>query len=619
MKKTLTLCLFIFTLVSTHAQITKELIVAGVAENIENAMLAGDQISFNGPSSQSNLHLKITSDKGNKTFHACVDPIINANGHYSFERIIKVKENSKITFEGELEVFVWMETIFGNKLWTKVTRTKDNITDPITLDHYNHEKDERYAALNTFRITCSGIPYDADLKAKLKANNNDEFVNADREDFHIYLKNKGDAKWKIDELNKTGAKTKTSVKALVQNTGVLDLKKTIVLRVELTTKNGNILWDEIEVEAQAMSTPIWGVNYKIIETTESEEEETEVEETEEVPPVDETNNDEKVEEINTAAEVEETERVNVSTDKVNVNTVTAKTIDLTTKTPKAFCTEMTKGDTVITVSGSSICVNSPKPAGSKAKTATLGADCNFEVGGVVFPIKSNETIMYNLANGALLQGVLRANVTYTTTIGDIVLKEGSIVVFKADKLIGGSLAENATLKIGNTTLECTPNGALDNDIRFDNKGRLMECTIANDLEWKTDIALTFPKMSRLKFKNERLDKVVSIATTSFVLNGKTVNVQGHKITSAYAFNSDGQLEMVISGSSNTIDIEGQSVPIEEGSKITLAIEEGYTVIAKVFAAETVTIKVYKGKSVKETTVKAGKKIVIENGIVVKAG
>lgn len=612
MKKTLTLCLFIFTLISTQAQITKELMVTGVAETTEKGILPGDQISFNGPSTKSNLHLQITSDKGKKVFHACVDPMIDANGHYNFERIVKVKENSKITFEGELEIFVWMETIFGNILWTKVNRTKDNVTDPIALDNYNHTKDDRYEPVNMFRINCAGIPYDKDLKAEIKANN-DVFDDIDREDVHIYMKNKGDTEWKVDELNKTGQMSRTRVSALVENTGVIDLTKTIIVRVEYTTENGNMLWDEIEVEAQALSTQIWAKNYVILEQDEAPAEETEetppVEETEEAPPVEETEETPPIEEsTNTPVETPITEEV-----------TTPKGIDLTTKTPSALCAKMTKGDTVITVSGSSICVNSLKPAGSKAKTAILGADCNFEVGGVVFPIKSNETIMYNLANGALLQGVLRSNMTYSSSAGDIVLKEGSIVIFKGKKVIGGSLAENATLKIGNTTLECAPNGALDNDIRFDNNGKLLGCTIANELVWKTDVELTFPKMSNLLFRNERLRKVVVASPTSFVLNGKTINVKGDKTAGAYKFNTDGELESVLAAGSNSINVEGQKVEIKEGSMIEFTNEGGTTVIRKVLVATTVTVKVYKGDSSKEKTVKAGKKIVFENGKVVKAG
>ncbi len=61
MKKALAICLFIVTIINTQAQIRKELKITGVSDNIEKSFLPGDQISFNGPSTQSNLHVKITN------------------------------------------------------------------------------------------------------------------------------------------------------------------------------------------------------------------------------------------------------------------------------------------------------------------------------------------------------------------------------------------------------------------------------------------------------------------------------------------------------------------------------------------------------------------------------
>ena len=80
------------------------------------------------------------------------------------------------------------------------------------------------------------IERDNELKEKVKSNG-DNWTKRARTDFHYYLKNEGDAEWKVDAQVKLGMLTNgLEVDAKIENTNGLDIKKNMVIRIEVTTE-----------------------------------------------------------------------------------------------------------------------------------------------------------------------------------------------------------------------------------------------------------------------------------------------------------------------------------------------------------------------------------------------
>lgn len=193
------------------------------------------------------------------------------------------------------------------------------------------------------------------------------------------------------------------------------------------------------------------------------------------------------------------------------------------------------------------------------------------------------------------------------------------MAFSKDIVIGASLAKPTNLTIGGTTITCIANENAPFDVRFDNQGRLQDCTIEQEMKWSNGVELTFPAKSRLIFKSGNMNKVICYETSAFDLNGKSIQVKADNVSGAYEFNSKNELEKVNAAAGNAVEIEGQSIPVQEGEQIIFALSDGTYSIEKFIAGAEVTVNVYKKDKKKEVVVKAGKKIVIKDGKVVKAG
>jgi hypothetical protein len=640
MKKLATLFSIVLGLNLGFTQETVNITINGISPETEKSIIPGDQVSFfefeKGGYAR-NVIVKVKTSKGTKRIFGSFDVKPDGNGHYTFSETIEIKESSNVTFNSDIKLLISMPTIFGNAVWTEVIRTKETLTDPIVLDRYSEKAGTDLEPRKRLNVNFSAIAYDDKLKNKVNQQD-DSWRETKKEDFHFYLKNEGDEAWKIDQVMKYGTKSGYTVSASLPYNDELDLNKMIVMRVEVTTVKKNILWDEVSFKARGMTEVFFGNNYQVVdhEVTEGPEETGTIgsdgydsdddNPTIDPPTVDESDADPVVESTTeNGTESNSTETGIVSSGTITTTTTTIGTIDnggatdLTTKTTEATCAKLNPGDSLVTVNGSKVCIRGFKGEGAKAMVGTLALDCNFEINGTIFPIKGNEKIKCNKADGKLVEGTLRANTTFNSSAGVINLREGSVVKFQGEKLIGGSLAENASIEVGGKTVVCAPNQALEYDIRFDVQGRYVEGTLANPLLWGTNTSFTFPEMSRLVYKNGVISKVICQKESSFDLNGKTINVLNHNALGAYEFSAKGELTEVNSAAGNMVVIEDQSVPVKEGTKIKFELVDGTYQITKFFAASQVTLNVYKGKSTKSVTVKAGKKVVLKDGKVVKAG
>ncbi len=638
MKKLIGLVICLVSINSLFAQDAVDLNIVGFTPEVEGSILPGDRVFYslfeNGESSR-NVIVKLMAPSGTKRYFGSADIAKDANGHYDFDVKVSIKETSKVKFEGDIVLLISMPTIFGNSVWTKITRTRETLTDPITLDQYTEKADQDYPPRKRLAINCSAIAYDNELKKEV-TDNGDTWKNRDKEDYHFFLKNVGDQNWKIDQKMQYGKKSGGDVNASLPYNDELDLDRKIVLRIEITTELGNILWNEVEIESRGLSRFYFGRNY--LKAGEEVEEETgNGSSNEDVPDtnnnttetVDTQDNSSSVNNIDqkggnteTANKVDNTETSNKVDNSGTSNTTLIKegASDLTTKTLSAKCATMNAGDSLVNVNGSNVCIQGFKAQGTKSMVGVLALDCNFEIAGTIYPIKGNESITCNKADGKLIEGVLRANTVFNSSVGDVTLKEGTIVKFKGDKLIGASLAENSTITVNGSSFECTANASQDFDIRFDVQGKLVEFTTANLINYTAnDLSLQFPAKSRLVYKSGQLNKVFTTATSAFSFGENTINVAASTKGASYTFSDGINLKEVSAGTGNSVSIEGKAISVKEGSIIKFDINAGATEIVKFFVANEITINVYKGKSAKETKVKAGKKVVLENGVVVKAG
>ena len=634
MKKiVLLICSDIISLASL-AQKSAEVNITGIDSKIERNILPGDVISYwtgDDGTPYQNIRVRVTTEDGNEVFHTALDATPDDNGHYTINHKVLITESSRIKLEGELELLIYVETIFGNYIWTEINRNMSNISEPIVLDKYSKQQGRSTPAQKAIKLEYYFIAEDKALKEKVLAHD-DNWEDRKISDFRFMLKNVGDKDWKINEVFETGQNVmRRSVKVSIPFDDVcpIDLSKKIVLRVEMQTTKGNLLWEEAELDARGLKKTYYSKYYDIVESGK-------VDETGSVVNEDlnsngnafNGDNTEKIDQNNQNNNILNSEKPEID-DEIKSNQIIKEeisvkpgqigAIDLTTRTDIAVCDKMEQGDTLINVNGSKVCVKAFRPQGAKAMVGTLAMDCNFEIKGTVFPIQGNKTIICNKADGKLVEGVLRENTVYSSSVGKIVLKKGSVVKFLGDQLIGGTLAENATLTIDGKTIKCAVNPKLEQDIRFDVQGRLVDCTLSEKLDWNAKVALYFPEMSRLVFKNGSLHKVYCASNSSFELNGKTLTVKGDNNETSYEFSSDNELTEITSGEANQVEIEKSLVDIQEGTTVSFEVSNNLLAISKFYVAKDININVYKGSSAKSVDVKMGKKVVLKDGVVIKAG
>jgi hypothetical protein len=641
MKTLFTLLLSLITIQFVSAQEKAELTIAGISPETEKAIIPGDRVSYfayeDGGSSR-NIIVKVITDAGKRRFFGSVDAKPDATGHYNFSGKVEIKESSKLSFDKDMEILVSMPTIFGNEVWTKVNRSRANLSDPIILDKYSEKVDkEDWAPRKRLNPSFSAITYEEEIKKKV-TDNGDDWTKRKREDFHFFIKNKGDQAWKIDYVADKGMLTNgTQLQAFIPYNDELDLDRMIVMRVELTTEKGNLLWNEVEIESRGLTQVVFGENYTIVSDETA---------TPDIPDATSDNNttdngtsntsttntssgtSDRGTDQNSGSSINTTstgqigngQTTTLSSDVTTATVANGAATDLTTKTVKATCATLAAGDSLVNMNGSIVCINGIKAKGTKSMTGKLALDVNIEIDGTVFPLKGGSVVTFSKSDGSLVEGILRADVTHKTSVGEVTFKEGKMAKFQSNKLIGGSLAGVQDITVNETSMSCVPNTATDFDLRFDVQGRLVEFTSGKAVDWTaSDLNLKFPEMSRMVFKGGELYKVMCPTETSFSLNGRTINVSKSTKSSAYEFSKGSQLTEVTSGAGNTMEIQGQSIPVEDGSAIKFNNEGGKTIVERFNAGASVTLKVTKGKGEKETTVKSGKKIVLKNGVVVKAG
>ena len=284
--------------------------------------------------------------------------------------------------------------------------------------------------------------------------------------------------------------------------------------------------------------------------------------------------------------------------------------DLITKTLSAKCAVMQKGDTLIVINGTSVCLKNIKPAGSRAKVGTLAMDCNFEVGENIFPLKAGSQVKFKIKDGSLLLGTLRADVKVTTRAGVFTIKGGTRFTVNGIHFTSGQLQANATIEINGIPTEISTDRTINRDIRFDGNGHFVSATLVNESKHNAIIDFTFPPLSRVVYRKGKLKKVFAPINTNFELNGQIITAKGSANPAAFEFDKENNLTSITAGPNNVVSVNGQEVKVKDGGEIRFErIMSTYRVV-KFYAAENVTINMNKGGTVEAVSFKAGKKILL---------
>ena len=269
MKNVLTVLILIFS-ISVLGQ-THELKIDGIAADVENSLLKGDMISYygnygtNGKYQHKNLKVKINNvgDYKTESFFKSVDLKADETGHYNLKEVVEIKGSSRVDITKDIEITVYLKTIYGNAIWAKETRTPSTITEPILLNQYTEKEGKDYPPKNELTVDFTSKPNDDAIKKRIEENG-DSYKKRKKENYHFFLKNVGDKDWVLDVLAPFGSITSgMGMKANIKNPDKLDMSNNVIVRAEITTEKGNLLWSEVEFEPRMICRPTPSMNYVV--------------------------------------------------------------------------------------------------------------------------------------------------------------------------------------------------------------------------------------------------------------------------------------------------------------------------------------------------------------------
>ena len=580
--------------------------IAGINPEIEAKLLEGDVPSyFEKSGSLKHLNIKVKAnnvmDSRNSSYFASYPILKGADGHYAVNAQVEAKTTSRVDLTKDIELIVSIQTIYGNSIWTKVTRTPETISDPIVLDQYTAKAGFQYDPEANLKVSFSGRPLDVEYRKKIEENG-DSYKKRTKDHFHFQLKNVGDTKWKIDVWGPFGSVNGgLSMKGSIKNpTEKLDLTKNVIVRGEVKTEKGLILWGEEELTPSQLNKTIYATHYTGTDAVANASDPSTP-----VEPVTPVTPEPTVESVVTTPVVEEAPVIIGAT-------------DLTTKTAEAKCIKPSETNTSVLLNGSTVCVSNAKLTSTGGfSTAKLEYDCNFEIAGTIFPIAGGKQIKYHGTGAYLRRGTLRSDVTVNTKIGTIVLKENSVVVFNKLGVQDGVLSADAEIDVNGTKIMAKANNDGKHDIFFDKYGKIKGLYNANNIVWNTGKEIKIAANSRINFKAGKIYTINLSQPTTLNFEGKEYSVSAaNNSKTADIFLLTDKVSSFTSGEGNSVDIQDQNIAIKPNTVVRIS---NGTTINKFLVASPVTVTVYKGKKEKVVEVKTGKRIVIKEGKIVKAG
>jgi len=531
------------------------------------------------------------------------------------KRIAKVRVDANQAFYSidktkKLKIEAKLNTAFKNRIWTEREIPAGRYNENIVLDEYNRTADDMMSPEKVSGLIINlEQPWAADRHnffTEELAANNDSLMRFQEGKFHVQVKNEGDDVWKADFYpNNEPMSTYRAVDIQMRKYD-FDFSKSFVFRISVKTRNENYLWRELKLEPNQLSAEIiadqyyTGAEFDSLTSARNDISEPIVEEVEES----------NVEETNTNTNSNEAETQTNESEPVQ---------DETNTTPAFVCTP---GDTTMrsfSVYNEKICVKDFKYNVKGNVQGQLTDNFDVTINGTNVPLKGGTKIVLDESKKIVVSSVLLESTPFKQDGADFVMKADSKVELSKAGLTGVDIEGEGALELKGVSFGCRPqDGSKGFDIQFDNKGRIQEFTSTTQATWNVNTDITIPAGSRVGLKNGKLKNILMLESTEITLNGKTYKVVPGKKASLI-FDSNEALESFIIGSDHSIDVNGQFIPIQTNSKVKVAYNGSAYSISTIVVASKVTVTVVKKGKSKEVDVKPGKKIVIENGVIVKAG
>ena len=612
--KNLLIATFLVFSISSFSQTSINLTVNGLSDEVNSKLKKGEHLKNCARLDKRSylFYAKVQNTEGGTTQYVQIQNEVEPNdeGNYSFSLPFIVKQKGTLDFSKEIIVVIEGFTTFGNDVWAEDTISPKDFGKPLIMDSYGN-KFRSYRPEKT-KIACKFIaPKNTSKLGKQIIAQGDDTKVLTSEDFHVQMKNKGDDKWIVNHTAKEHFVNsgKTLTYTIDPETTKLNLDKPILVHVCATTLNGGFVWNEWTLQPWEL-----GDNYKVGKnyTIERLCEESPLVET---IPEKKEKEEEKQEEKQEEKKEDPAEKVEKKTkEDIEVKTNKPPVSEKPVKVEKCNTDSLTK---LLPLVGGKLCANNIKVSRGTTNSAMLLFNSNYSTGGNMFPLKGGKRITYHNKKNYLLSATLDGSVTINHAVGKLALKPYHKIAFSASGISGVKLANNTSVNFKGTSLMCKVT-RYDYDIEFDALGRLSSLTLAEDAVWNISSGdAKLPSESELFFKSGYLARIKCKTPTQVTLAGQTFNVVSHKKKASLEFKKANELNAIVVGEGHTVEVAGYTVNVETSSQLGVVYNGSAYTISSVVTNEPITVDVNKGSKVKSVDAKAGKRLIIKEGKIVK--
>ena len=255
---------------------------------------------------------------------------------------------------------------------------------------------------------------------------------------------------------------------------------------------------------------------------------------------------------------------------------------------------------------------------------TLLKDVSVKVGNQSIFLKGGTTININNTKKHIISGIANNDQTIKTEYGPLVIKDGALIKFSANKITGINLKDNATLNTKYGQLKAkAQHKANDFDITMTDSGQLTRFTLAETKALEIGKhTFNIPKESLIKMSNNNILSINLSQDISFEISDlKTTISKGNLKNPSLSFNTkNATVSKLFVVTSTDISTSDGPLKVKNNSIIYFSHDENGYSVNRFEIGETKDINTYskKGK-VKLKTAKQGRDIILVNGVVRRIG
>lgn len=270
MNKLITFSLLIFSAITSVAQETVKIKVAGISDQVAQQLKANqDRVSWynirNTDAIASNLEVSLkntdqkSSDKGRMGVKA--EPGIDGKYALAAEVEVKLKKVDKtkpIAYE------ITLETILGNEIFAVGTINADALDKPIMLDKYMwRASNEKIAPEKKLHLAFSAYIEDATMRNACMEN--EGALKFNQGDFEVFLKQDEAAGWKKYPEKVQGSLTNsTAMEIFPLLPDWISTSKPLSVRFSAKTPKGNFVWGEYTVNPNEYRKEVRASHYTTV-------------------------------------------------------------------------------------------------------------------------------------------------------------------------------------------------------------------------------------------------------------------------------------------------------------------------------------------------------------------